>query len=342
MSNDTKMESLAMSARKAVPLSGWSRLLRHRELSVLYAIAALCVLIQFRNPHFATLFNFQVMLRQLSIFGLIALAEMIVIITAGIDLSVGALVAFVGVVEAMLVSRAGWPPLLALGSGLVAAVLVGVYHGVAVSRWSIPAFIITLGSLSIWRGLATGITRSYPILIADENLRWIGQGIVWGFPVPLLILAVVSVTLVFVLNSTSLGRNIYAVGGNIEAARLSGIPVTRVLIATYTMASLIVGVAGVIVAGRMAQGLPSVGGGYELNAIAAAIIGGTSFFGGVGTVPGVLLGSALMVVIDNSLILMDVSAYWYTLVVGTIIVLAVTIDVVSTNRRRRAEALMGI
>jgi len=342
MSQGPKMGGLAMADRKAASPSGWRRLLHRREMTVVYAIIALCIIIQIFNRNFATLFNFQVMLRQIAIFGLISLGEMIVIITAGIDLSVGALVALVGVVEAMLVSRAGWPPLLALGAGLATAMVIGFYHGVAVSKWAIPSFIITLGSLSIWRGLATGVTRSYPILIADEHLRWVGQGIVLGVPVPLVILAVVMVVVSYVLNSTSLGRNIYAVGGNIEAARLSGIPVTRVLIAAYMLASLLVGIAGVIVAGRMAQGLPSVASGYELNAIAAAIIGGTSFFGGVGTVPGVLLGAAFMVVIDNSLILMDVSAYWYTLVVGSVIVLAVTIDVVSTKRRRRAEELMGV
>jgi ribose transport system permease protein len=342
MSQSANAEGLATIGGKAQHASGWTRLLRRRELTVVYAIIALSIVIQLVNHNFATLFNFQVMVRQIAIFGLISLGEMIVIITAGIDLSMGSVVALVGVVEAMLVSRAGWPPFLSLGAGLVAAVLIGAYHGVAVSKWAIPSFIITLGSLSLWRGLATGVTRSYPILIADEHLRWIGQGIVLGVPAPLIILVLVAVVVWFVLNSTSFGRNIYAVGGNIEAARLSGIPVARVLIGAYTLASLLAGVAGVIVAGRMAQGLPSVAGGYELNAIAAAIIGGTSFFGGVGTVPGVLLGSAFMVVIDNSLILMNVSAYWYTLVVGSVIVLAVTIDVVSTKRRRRAEELMGV
>ena len=321
---------------------GLGGLWRRRELNVVYALVALSVLIYLRNANFGTLFNVQVILRQVAIFGLLALAEMLVIITAGIDLSVGSMVAFVGVVEALLVAKLGWSLPLALLVGLTASVLIGMYHGVAVSKWGIPPFIITLGSLSIWRGLATGVTKSYPVLIAHEGFRWIGQGMLWIVPVPVAILIVVALLLAYLLNRTSLGRNIYAVGGNIEAARLSGIPVTRVLIVTYTLASFIVGIAGTIVAGRMAQGLPSVASGYELNSIAATIIGGTSFFGGIGTVQGTLLGALLMAAIDNSLILMGVSAYWYTLVVGTIILLAVTIDVVSTNRRRRAEELMGI
>lgn len=327
-----------VEARRRTLRGLWKR----REFNVVYALVALSVLIYLRNANFGTLFNVQVILRQVAIFGLLALAEMLVVITAGIDLSVGSMVAFVGVVEALLVAKLGWPLPLALLVGLAASVLIGMYHGVAVSKWGIPPFIITLGSLSIWRGLATGVTKSYPVLIAHEGFRWIGQGMLWIVPVPVAILIVVALLLAYLLNRTSLGRNIYAVGGNIEAARLSGIPVTRVLIVTYTLASFIVGIAGTIVAGRMAQGLPSVAGGYELNSIAATIIGGTSFFGGIGTVQGTLLGALLMAAIDNSLILMGVSAYWYTLVVGTIIVLAVTIDVVSTNRRRRAEELMGI
>ena len=321
----------------------WVRRLRgRREINVLFGIAVLCVLIFVRNSNFVKLFNIQVILRQVAIFGLLAIAEMLVIITAGIDLSVGSLVAFVGVVEALLFTRLKVPLPFALVAGILSAVAIGSYHGVAVSKWLIPPFIITLGSLSIWRGMATGLTKSYPVLIDNVAFRWIGQGMIGILPVPVLLLVIVALLLGYMLNRTSLGRSIYAIGGNVEAARLSGIPVTRVLIITYCLASLIVGIAGTIVAGRMAEGLPSVANGYELNAIAATIIGGTSFFGGTGTVPGTLLGALLMAVIDNSLILGGISPYWYTLVVGTVIVLAVTIDVVSTNRRRRAEELLEL
>lgn len=321
----------------------WIKRLRgRREINVLVGIVVLCILIYLRNSNFGTLFNIQVILRQVAIFGLLAIAEMLVIITAGIDLSVGSLVAFVGVVEALLFTRLGWPLPLALIAGLLSAVAIGFYHGVAVSKWLIPPFIITLGSLSIWRGMATGLTKSYPVLIDNIAFRWLGQGKIWIVPIPVLVLAVVALLLSYMLNRTRLGRSIYAIGGNVEAARLSGIPVARVLIITYGLASFIVGIAGTIVAGRMAEGLPSVANGYELNAIAATIIGGTSFFGGTGTVLGTILGASLMAVIDNSLILGGVSPYWYTLVVGTIIVLAVTIDVVSTNRRRRAEELLEL
>ncbi len=318
------------------------RLRGRREINVFLGIVVLCLLVFLRNSNFATLFNVQVILRQLAIFGLLAIAEMLVILTAGIDLSVGSLVAFVGVVEALLFTRLKFPLPVALAAGIVSAVAIGLYHGVAVSKWLIPPFIITLGSLSIWRGMATGLTKSYPVLIDNTAFRWIGQGMIWIVPVPVVLLAIIALLLGYLLNRTSFGRSIYAIGGNVEAARLSGIPITRVLIITYGLSSLIVSIAGTIVAGRMAEGLPSVANGYELNAIAATIIGGTSFFGGTGTVPGTLLGALLMTVIDNSLILGGISAYWYTLVVGTVIVLAVTVDVVSTNRRRRAEELLEL
>ena len=312
-----------------------------REFNVLISLVVLSILIYARNNNFATLFNVQVIIRQLAIFGLLGIAEMLVIITAGIDLSVGSIVAIVGVVEALLITKLGVPVPLAVLIGLAASTSIGAYHGVAVSKWRIPPFVITLGSLSIWRGLATGLTKSYPVLVANDSFRWLGQGIIWIVPVPVVILAVVAVALAYVLNRTEIGRNIYAIGGNAEAARLSGIPASRILVLTYAMASLIAGIAGTIVAGRLAQGLPGVASGYELNAIAATIIGGTSFYGGIGAVSGTLVGALLMAVIDNSLILMDVSAYWYTLVVGIVILLAVTLDVVSTNRRRRVDELSG-
>jgi ribose transport system permease protein len=312
-----------------------------REANVLIALVVLCLLIYLRNPNFGSLFNIQVIMRQVAIFGLLAIGETIVIITGGIDLSVGAVVAFSGVLQAILLTKLGLPLPLVMVIGLTVVALIGVYHGVGVAKWGIPPFIITLASLSIWRGLSTGMTSSYPVLINDNIFRWLGQGKIWIIPVPLMITLLVALLLSYMLNRTRFGRSIYAVGGNIEAARLSGIRVDRVLIGAYTLAAVLFGLTGTIIAGRMSEGLPSIASGYELNAIAAAIIGGTSFLGGIGSIRGTLLGAALMAVIDNALILLGVSAYWYTLVVGSLIVLAVTIDVISTNRRRRREELFG-
>jgi ribose transport system permease protein len=319
----------------------WKGARNAREFNVLMALIVLCAVIYIGNPNFGTVFNLQVIVRQVAIFGILALGEMLVILTAGIDLSVGSVVAFVGVSQALLIRSVGLPTPVAILLGLAAAVLIGLYHGTAVAKWGVPAFIVTLGSLSILRGLAVGLTSSYPILIADSSFRWLGQGKVYGVPVPIIIMAVIAAILSFVLNRTRTGRNIYAVGGNPDAARLSGIPVARVLIMVYIAAAFLFGIAGTIVAGRLAQGLPSVAAGYELNAIAATIIGGTSFFGGIGTVRGTLLGAMLMAVIDNALILLGVSAFWYTFVVGAVILLAVTIDVLTTKRRRRKEELFG-
>ena len=315
MSHGNKVESLPIAERKVTGPSSWSRLLHRREMTVAYAIIALCIVIQ--------LFNRQ--LRDPVQFPGHATADR----DLWPDLArrddrdhhrghrplhrrrPGAW--WASSKRCLSPARAG-RRCSRSAPGSAAAVLIGVYHGVAVSKWAIPSFMITLGSLSIWRGLATGVTRSYPILIDDEHSALVRPGHSPRHPR--------SAdhprrggrsSFRIVLNSTRL-RAQHLRGGWQHRSRtaLRDSRRARSHRRLHTLASFLVGIAGVIVAGRMAQGLPSVAGGYELNAIAAAIIGGTSFFGGVGTVPGVLLGSAFMVVIDNSLILMNVSAYWYT------------------------------
>jgi ribose transport system permease protein len=211
------------------------------------------------------------------------------------------------------------------------AVLIGLYHGFMVTRLNMAPFIVTLGSLSMLRGAAFVLSRGYPILVADERFRWLGQGLIGPFPVPLVILIVVAALTWFVLRYTILGRYIYAIGGNPEASRMSGVPVRWVLILVYTQASVLAGIVGLIVAGRMAEGLASVAVGYELTAIASAVIGGTSFLGGIGSIPGTVLGGLLMGMIDNAMITLRVDPYWYNLVTGTIIILAVTIDVLRSR-----------
>ncbi len=207
-------------------------------------------------------------------------------------------------------------------------------HGLFVTKLGVAPFIITLGSLSIFRGASFVISKGYPLLVFDDRFRWLGQGLIWKIPVPVVILIVVAILTGFVLAYTSLGRYVYAIGGNPEAARMSGVPVQWVLMFVYIQSSLLAALVGLIIAGRLAEGLASVAVGYELTAIAGAIIGGTSFLGGVGTVRGTLLGALLMGMVDNALINQRVNAYWYNLVIGAVIVLAVTIDVLRSRGQR--------
>jgi len=301
-----------------------------RELNVLGFVLVAGVLISVLNPTFLTLFNLQVIARQLAVFGILAIAETFVITALGIDLSVGSLVAFTGVIAALIITKTGSLLLTIIGVPLMAA-LIGCYQGFMVTRLNMAPFIVTLGSLSMFRGAAFVLSRGYPILIADERVRWMGQGLIGPFPVPLVILIVVAALTWFILRYTILGRYIYAIGGNPEAARVSGVPVRWVLILVYTQASVLAGIVGLIVAGRMAEGLASVAIGYELIAIASAVIGGTSLLGGISSIPGTLLGGLLMGMIDNAMITLRVDPYWYNLVTGSIIILAVTIDVLRSR-----------
>ncbi len=303
-----------------------------REFMVLMAVIVLSIIIYAFNQNFLTPYNIQVIVRQVAIFGILGIAETAVIITGGIDLSPGSMLAFNGVMVGLLMMWGVDAP-LAIAILLVLCIVIGLYHGAMITRLGLVPFIVTLGSLSIFRGIAVVSTQGYPIRIQNEFFLWIGQGLVLGIPVPLFILVAVALTMNYILNQTPLGRYIYAIGGNREAARLSGIPVRRVLTFVYVQATVLFGISAIILAARLGQGMPGVGIGYELNAIAAAIIGGTSMYGGIGTVLGTIIGATMMALIDNLLVLLRVEPWWSELIIGIVIVTAVTVDMVTTRKR---------
>lgn len=303
-----------------------------REFMVLMAVILLSIFIYIFNQNFLTAYNMQVVVRQVAIFGIMGIAETAVIITGGIDLSPGSMLAFYGVMVAMFMMWGISAPIAIIGLFLL-CIVVGLYHGAMITRVGLAPFIVTLGSLSIFRGIAVVSTQGYPIRIESEFFLWIGQGLILGIPVPLFILVAVALTMNYILNYTPLGRYIYAIGGNREAALLSGIPVKRVLTFVYVQATVLFGISAIIMAARLGQGMPGVGIGYELNAIAAAIIGGTSLYGGIGTVLGSIIGATLMALVDNLLVLLRVEPWWSELIVGVVIVLAVTVDMITARRR---------
>lgn len=308
------------------------RLTGFREFMVLMAVIVLSIIIYAFNQNFLTPYNIQVIVRQVAIFGILGIAETAVIITGGIDLSPGSMLAFNGVMVGLLMMWGVDAP-LAILTLLVLCIVIGLYHGAMITRLGLVPFIVTLGSLSIFRGIAVVSTQGYPIRIQNEFFLWIGQGLVLGIPVPLFILLAVALTMNYILNQTPLGRYIYAIGGNREAARLSGIPVRRVLTFVYVQATVLFGISAIILAARLGQGMPGVGIGYELNAIAAAIIGGTSMYGGIGTVLGTIIGATMMALIDNLLVLLRVEPWWSELIIGIVIVTAVTVDMITTRKR---------
>ena len=316
-------------------------ILKFREINVTIAFLILCVFFYWQSSEvFLKPANLAVIMRFVATFGLLAIGELFVIITGGIDLSVGSMTALTGVIVATLMVKGVGPiPPLSIPLSIVIVIilagLVGLWHGFSVTKMNIPPFIITLGTWLMARGLAAYITRGYPIVFeSDFPFLSLGQGEIFQIPIMFIILVVLAVLSSFTLHSTTLGRHIYAIGGNIEAARVSGVHVDRVRIFSYITSSILACLVGIILASRLGQGTPTVGNAYELWAIAAAVIGGTSLFGGEGSVIGVILGAAIMGVMINGMVLLNISSYLQNVILGIVLVIAVTYD---TLRRYRSK-----
>ncbi len=317
---------------KNVNIKGIKKIFALREATILFAFIALFLAIAFMRPHtFLTPFNISTILCQVAFFGLIAIGETLVIITGGIDLSVGSVIAFIGVVVALLL-KIPLPVPVAILCALLLSCAIGLWHGVFVTKLRVPPFIITLGTLSIARGAAAAVTKGWPIVDLPPSFNALGQKAFFFIPVPFVILMGAFIFFFVLMNYTTFGRQVYAIGGNIEAARLSGINVDRGRIICYICSAFLAGVSGILIAAKLGQGNPGVGTAYELQAIAGAVIGGTSLMGGEGTILGTLIGTFIMAVLYNGLILLRVSPYWQDIVIGSVVVIAVTVDVL---RRRR-------
>lgn len=311
-----------------------------QKYGILIALLLACVVLSLISSNFLTGRNALNVLRQTSINGVLAIGMTFVILTRGIDLSVGSVVALTGVVAASFATTstsgfipgAPWPALIALAIGIATGMGCGAISGVIVSRFKVPAFVATLGMLSAARGLTLLYSGGRPIPALSPGFRWIGTGDVLGIPVPIFVLLAVFAAAWFVLSQTRFGRHVYAVGGNPHAAKVSGLPVNRIRMLVYVISGGLAGLAGMILAARTGSALPQAGVAYELDAIAAVVIGGTSLAGGVGRVTGTLVGALLIGVMNNGLDLMGVESYYQQVIKGVLIVAAVMLDQ-SRNRQ---------
>ncbi len=283
------------------------------------------IIIAILNPNFMTPDNVRNVLRQTSINAIIASGMTFIIITGGIDLSVGSTFAFASVVLAKLVGS-GMPPALALVFGLVVGALIGMMNGMIIAKAKLQPFIVTLSTMTIISGLTLIITQGKPVSVDLGALAWIGSGSIFTIPVPVIIMIIIIVICYFILTKTTIGRYVYAVGSNEESAKLSGVNVDRVKIFVYTLTGLLAALAGIIIMARLSSAQPNAGEGYELDAIAAVVLGGTSLTGGVGNVTGTIVGALIIGVLNNSLNLMNVSSYYQLLAKGVVILVAVLID----------------
>jgi len=292
-------------------------------------VAALILLftaLSILRPGFLTVSNGINLVRQISINGILAVGVTFVLLTGGVDLSLGSLVALTGVAAASFAHPAQFPVIVPVAIGVFAGAACGALNGVVITLGRVAPFIATLGMMTAARGLALLISEGKPVSNLSAGFTVLGSGQVLGVPVPVLILCLVALAASIVLGQFRMGRYLYAVGGNQSAARASGVRVNRVKMFAYTLCGALAGLAGVVLAARITTGQPNAGVGYELDAIAAAVIGGTSLSGGTGGVGGTLLGALLMGVINNGLDLLNVPSYYQQIVKGVIIVGAVWLD----------------
>lgn len=311
-----------------------------QKYGILIALILVSVFLSFASEYFLTTRNILNVLRQTSINGILAIGMTFVILTRGIDLSVGSLVALTGVMAASfattsstaMVAGGPYPAVLALAVGLLAGGVAGSFSGFVVSRFNVPAFVATLGMLSAARGLTLIYAGGKPVPALTPEFRWIGTGDIFGIPLPVVILGVVFLVALWVLDYTRFGRHVYAAGGNPHAAKVSGINVKNIQLAVYIISGALAGIGGMMLAARTGSGLTQAGIAYELDAIAAVVIGGTSLSGGVGRVTGTLIGALLIGVMNNGLDLLGVESYYQQVIKGMLIVAAVMLDQ-SRNRR---------
>lgn len=299
------------------------------EQKSLIALLFLVVVVSFLNPNFFTVDNLLNILRQTSVNAIIAVGMTLVILTAGIDLSVGSVLALCGAFAATLVAMEV-PVLVAVPTVLLAGAALGAISGIIIAKGKVQAFIATLVTMTLLRGVTMVYTDGRPISTGftdtADTFAWFGTGYALGIPVPVWLMVVVFAGAWYLLNHTRFGRYVYAVGGNESATRLSGINVDRVKIGVYAICGLLAALAGIIVTSRLSSAQPTAGMGYELDAIAAVVLGGTSLMGGKGRIMGTLIGALIIGFLNNALNLLDVSSYYQMIAKAVVILLAVLVD----------------
>lgn len=330
---DQPRKTVEPDARQA---TGLRAVVRAQEFGVFLILAAMVLFLSVFTGTFLTSTNIFNILRAFSWIAIAGFGECMVIVTGGIDLSAGSVMGFSGLISAMLLRAGASVPLGVIG-GLAAGVLIGLLNGLMVTKARLPPFIATLGMLLMARGLCYGLTGGWPVQNLPQAFRTLGQFDIpilgAGVPLPLIFMLAFGVLATLFLTRTIWGYRIYAVGGNEVASGLSGINTDRVKIMVYTLAAFLTAVGGILMTARLGVAAPTAANGYELDVIAAAVVGGTSLAGGEGTILGVLIGAAIMQVLRTGLVLTGVSAYWLQAVQGLVIVVAIMLDQLRKRRR---------
>jgi ribose transport system permease protein len=308
---------------------GILKTIRMQEIGILIILFVLCLFLSLTTETFLTSTNIFNILRAFSWIAISGFGILMVIITGGIDLSVGSVMAMAGLITAMML-KANFGVFLSTIGGILIGALIGFINGLLISKTNLPPFIATLGTMNIARGFCYGITGGWPIRDLPRNFNILGQydipflGV--GIPLPVVFMIILGIITSIFLNRTSWGYRIYAVGGNEQAARLSGINTGRVKILVYVLCGVLTAIGGILMTARLGVAAPTAATGYELDVIAAAVIGGASLTGGEGTVLGVIIGAAIMQVLRTGMVLLGFPAYWQPSAIGAIIIAAIIFD----------------
>lgn len=297
------------------------------KLGPLLGLLLIVIIVTILNPSFATASNILNVLRQVSISALIAFGMTFIILTGGIDLSVGSTLALTGAVAASMLAS-GMDPILTMFVALLLGTILGAINGIIIAKGKVAPFIATLATMTIYRGLTLVYTEGRPISGLGDSISFqmLGKGYFFGIPVPVVTTALAFAVLYFILHKTTFGRRVYAVGGNEDASRLSGINVDRIKIAVYSLTGTLAALSALILTSRLNSAQPTAGTSYELDAIAAVVLGGTSLTGGRGWIFGTLVGALIIGVLNNGLNLIGVSSFFQQVVKGAVILIAVLLD----------------
>jgi ribose transport system permease protein len=332
-------ESIPAGGREAAArrhVTAWRGIVGRPEVGVFIILLAMMVFLALYTDTFLARTNISNITRDFSWIAIAAFGECMVIITAGIDLSVGSVMGLSGLITGMLFARQASIP-VAIAGGLLTGLIAGLANGLMITKGKLPPFIATLGTYLMARGLCYGLSGGWPVRDLPAAFNKLGRGVVpiGGFeaPLPAIFMLVLAVCVSAFLSRTVWGYRIYAVGGNEVATGLSGINTARVKIMVYSLAGLLAAIGGLLMTARLGVAAPTAGAGYELDVIAAAVVGGTSLVGGEGTILGVLIGAFVMQVLRNGLVLTGVSAYWLQALQGFVIVVAIMLDQLRKRRR---------
>jgi ribose transport system permease protein len=304
------------------------------NLGILLGLLVICIFLTITTSTFLTIDNIIIVLRQVSINAMVAFGMTYIIILGGIDLSVGGLIALSGITTTVMLARFNLPLSVSIIIGLISGIVIGLLNGLIIVKGKMPPFIVTLAIAYIARGLAYILSDGKPISVQEPLFNRIGNGYLGPIPYPIIYMFVVFIILTFILYRTKFGRHIYAIGGNTEAAKFSGIDVNKVQIISYTIIGFLSALGGIILSARLYSGQPTIGVNAELDVIAAVILGGTSFSGGIGTLGGTLIGAVVIGVINNGLNLLGVSSFWQLVAKGGVILIAVYMDMLRKNKQQ--------